>query len=398
MRLFSTRNSFDNGEVSVLAIIETALAICSAIYIATTNKSSILIFSSCVIAPLLLLRTEQSTQMGLLVATKLLGRLDSVFTKLPDPSESTSPLVRTIKKYLYIASMFVIMFIYSTLTYIICTISKVIAVIYGITFYPKQSITAIPLNWFKYVFCIDTANPPEAIVGISNPHKYSIYPDFDGTKHLTIEGWFHSILTACKSRTDFILCSILFSPLLLSILIPSIIYRWSIKSTAVIFTPLLWIINTYGQNIINICDKMTTTRMSIISKIKTAYSALIIILLAIKIVFIYNATITVQHINSEILTTLYYNIFIPNEIPLWQSASIANSLITLALFFFSDIYLIKSKSSEPINTHKAETIFRTAATLRTILTLYITPCLGYVFFKSLSNIGIPPLKFILFPW
>jgi len=65
MRLYSTAESVDKGEISLLAILETILATAIAIYLSVTFDSFKWIAWSACIAPFLLLRTEQSTAVGI---------------------------------------------------------------------------------------------------------------------------------------------------------------------------------------------------------------------------------------------------------------------------------------------------------------------------------------------
>src|SRR3954451_17145523 len=65
MRLISTEESVARGEVSILAIIETLLAIALVFYLsAHCNTLRWLAVAMCV-SPLLLLRTEESVRLGI---------------------------------------------------------------------------------------------------------------------------------------------------------------------------------------------------------------------------------------------------------------------------------------------------------------------------------------------
>ena len=65
MRLYSTAESVDKGEISILAIVETIAATSLAIYLSVKFGSFKWIAWSACIAPFLLLRTEQSTVLGI---------------------------------------------------------------------------------------------------------------------------------------------------------------------------------------------------------------------------------------------------------------------------------------------------------------------------------------------
>ena len=65
MRVLSTAESVDNGEITLLAILETIVATSVAIYLSVTFGSFKWIAWSVCIVPFLLLRTTHSTLLGL---------------------------------------------------------------------------------------------------------------------------------------------------------------------------------------------------------------------------------------------------------------------------------------------------------------------------------------------
>lgn len=65
MRIHSTRESVEAGEISVLAIVETLAAMLLSIFIAVQFGTLKWIAVSCCVAPLLLLRTEKSVSLCL---------------------------------------------------------------------------------------------------------------------------------------------------------------------------------------------------------------------------------------------------------------------------------------------------------------------------------------------
>lgn len=81
MRLVSNKESVARGEVSVLAIAETLLAIAAVFYLSTHfNTLRWLAFAMCV-SPLLLLRTDESTQLGVRLLRQWLAPLNKRFQR-----------------------------------------------------------------------------------------------------------------------------------------------------------------------------------------------------------------------------------------------------------------------------------------------------------------------------
>ena len=65
MRLVSTRESIDRGEITLLAIVETLVAVLVLIGLSVWFDSVKWLAGACALAPLLLLRTDDSVQRGL---------------------------------------------------------------------------------------------------------------------------------------------------------------------------------------------------------------------------------------------------------------------------------------------------------------------------------------------
>jgi hypothetical protein len=65
MRWFSTVESADNLEFSVLAAVESLAAVCLSLWLAWYFQTATHILAAACLAPFLLLRTEESTERGL---------------------------------------------------------------------------------------------------------------------------------------------------------------------------------------------------------------------------------------------------------------------------------------------------------------------------------------------
>ena len=65
MRRHATRESCDAGEITLLAIVETLLAVALLITLSLWLDTARWLAGACLLSPLLLLRTEESVQRGL---------------------------------------------------------------------------------------------------------------------------------------------------------------------------------------------------------------------------------------------------------------------------------------------------------------------------------------------
>ena len=82
MRFHSTLESVKNREMTVLAILETVAAVSLSIWLATRSGSLFYIVVATLLAPFLLLRTGESTKLGLRLFAPICGRSVDIFKSL----------------------------------------------------------------------------------------------------------------------------------------------------------------------------------------------------------------------------------------------------------------------------------------------------------------------------
>jgi len=106
-------------------------------------------------------------------------------------------------------------------------------------YYPFMScLRAIPLNWYRIVFATDMRHPPELLPGIeSNSEKNNEF-----IKNISICR-FSQLLENLDDEIDVSDKMFVGIPLFF-LFFSALLYRWSLKSSALFYLPFLWIINT----------------------------------------------------------------------------------------------------------------------------------------------------------
>ncbi|QDV49570.1 hypothetical protein [Gimesia fumaroli] len=403
MRLYSTPQSANNLEVSLLAIIETIAAVSFSLWLAISYLGTwdYVLVGACV-APLLLLRTESSCNLALHTFLKyeslaILNYSQSVGTK------------KILAFFLYFCTLLFVP--------LLC---RLFAMIMGIIKRPIETITRIPCNWIQICVCTDLFHPPELVPGIQlNKNKIS----FDILDFVTYCKFVFDIsFRRVKYNFDLIidpktslirrlisLVIIFLEPysffcwFLVTLLLfysGPIIYRFSLKSTSIVWAPLLWIIPKATPK-----TKMIT-RLKVINKsswgrLISVVSSAVLVLFVFKIlIFTGINELNERFSDSSILSKL--SMFIePHSIPIWQVASAANSLLALGLFWYASSNLIHIETGEIKESDDNSTIdytLRTASVIRTSLSLYTISCLFYIVLYKVSLFDIPPLGDKFFPW
>lgn len=125
-------------------------------------------------------------------------------------------------------------------------LTKAAAAAYSFVIAPMASFALIPRNWYRVVLCTDVCHPPELAVGaileergfgasILQPIGFLSGGGLDSCLDLSAE--------TSNSDRIFSICIYLSKSILFaSFAIPAWAYRWSVKSTALIYFPLLWFV------------------------------------------------------------------------------------------------------------------------------------------------------------
>jgi hypothetical protein len=201
-------------------------------------------------------------------------------------------------------------------------------------------------------------------------------------------------IRSLKSKLAFVV-GILYVAIFLYI--PAALYRWSIKSTALIWSPLLWAFRPLQEkeDPLHFAAGIATLTKYRISRV---YSAIILCLFAIKIyVFIawFSLPPSVQRLPGWRFISHY---LVPDAIPAWHIAAAVNAALTWLVLFRAEKYLHDATGGRPIPTEAMQRFFVISFVIRNILSIYTLTCILYLTFELVGLVELPNLRIILFPW
>jgi hypothetical protein len=365
MRWVSDIHSADREEVSVLAIVETvaAVSLSLAVYIHTGRVYHIAI-AAC-LAPFLLLRTRRSIRRGLWLGSRFSHRIE-----------------------MYASSIFGVVLLPFVFPIEILVI-KFRATLRSLFCFPRETIRAIPGNWKKIALCTDFGAVPEILPGTETmPFKGEIVGKFGGI-FFDRKFWQEFLTTPLYLNIPTIIVH-------LSALIISFSYRWSLKSTALIWSPLLW----YMRPIYPAADleyRLAQILQLAMSKVSLWYSAFFVCLFLAKVYILAYAGKYMAVIDRILGWPLLRSLFEPAGIPLWQLVAVLNATSAILIFFVADYlqHALKHGRQLPvqaiIGTDRIVSNFRNTATCYTLL------CTLYVSVQE-TGVSLPPIGLKLFPW
>ena len=429
----STRESVENGEISVLAIIETVLAVSVSFWLAISLLESWwpMLIGVC-LAPFLLLRTERATELGLrwldsslkwfmsqedtfsglLHAYQDLGKsfangLGMVMGRFQPSPVSLVPYLFLVLSCLVIGIIFlVLVFFFSVFILILLLVVfaalviviRTASVVYSALHHPGKALVAIPANWRNVALSTDSFLVPETIAGIEsgsipkNLEQFRISGIVNAFKASnTAPQGIYSTITGIYIRLYWLHWSIL----LIFISFP---YRYSLKATTIVWLPLIWTIRQGKPQ--KLSERLRTLNKTSWGRFASVFSGIILLLFGTKLL-LFHAIVSFQGWwNALRVVPFFDQIVAPYTLPPWQIASVANSGLTLVLYFLAShgLMLLVDEGHQEEDLWPYDWTARIGAVVRTALSLYTSSCLLYIVASQLPEWNLPPIEDRLFPW
>ncbi|MDF1789589.1 MAG: hypothetical protein P1U82_27250 [Verrucomicrobiales bacterium] len=365
---------------SILAIVETVVASTATAYLALRFGTLHLTISA-LIAPFLLLRTPQSTLLGLDIAADLQFNT-SFIMDVTEGDRLAHPAITAIRIALY-----------GLILGLIALLSRVVATVSTFCRHPLLSLREIPTNWWRFVAIIDSTTPVEAVPGVrGHLHPLSDLDLFDTTEV------YAGFLAKSASIIDAILKVVAFVTYTTLVFIPAFAYRLSLKSTTLVYGPIIYLVQTSLRR--DTLDILIDIRDLALSRILRLYATLIILLFIGK-VYLYMSWARVATKWDSIPGVEVVDAYVlPTHIAPWHVASVVNAVIAWGLFFLADFALSSEQRRGCLVGNRMAFGNAIAIVLlcRGLLSLYTIACVLYISAALLPEIQWPPLGPKIFPW
>jgi hypothetical protein len=382
MRLISDLTSVKRGELSVLAIAETIAASTISFWLAWHFGLIHHIVVASMLAPFLLLRTRLSTRHIMFLLYNFFVWLNR---KVPNRSIHTA----FIMPIPVILSLFFI---------------KFFGTVKVLLFRTEISFLAVPFNFIKNIASVDVFHLPMIIPGIEevvsdqDVRSYSLYYYIsDIYNYLKFWPDIGSFVSQVKEILYKIGMYLLFIIIFLPLMMPSIAYRWALKSTAVLWLPLTWIV-IRAQPKTELVTRFKVTLRTAWFKFMLAYSTFALLGFAAKLVLLVGVW---QFANLDWLGPLgvaVTRLVAPLELPLWQVAGALNALLAWVFFFRADQHVQAQGTVEAWPEAWIGREYAAFQALRTTLSLYVIACTFYITAAVSWRTEWPAIRIVLFPW
>jgi hypothetical protein len=421
-RWYSTVESAENLEFSVLAVLESVGAVTLSLWLAWHFQTYTHLMVAIVIAPLLLLRTDESVELGLrwyggflefmsggdeermMIFFSLIGlififllwfiipfyswlliTLIFVFSRLLLFTEAIYQLLDKLEGLG--GRLVLLVFVLLVLVFGVVTAGEIVVVSLIIKFAATtftcfqqllqqrsgNCLHVIPLNWYRIVLATDMVHPPELLPGIELPKYQVLTGEF--SEFLCSE-WIGKLITQSDVFGKmFRVINGIF------LFLPALLYRWSLKSSALFYLPFLWIIGTSvrRQHLqLHIDEQLTLWKESALAMIGLIYAFIVVIFFTALPLFF---RIKLQHLAlpQHELIDLIVPFFVTFEWEAWHVARLIAALITIGTWLYVDRILIQRRFRQEVGCSEAQVIFHLLRA-RQLLSLFTLGCGFYVLY------------------
>jgi hypothetical protein len=370
---FSSPETIASKRPSVLAMVETTLAMVTYGWVAVKWGTLHLTLAACV-APLLLLRTPDSVAKGL----DLFERA----TDYDQPTRKRLALQLLVPWVLLAAAIrFSPLKWWQTALLVLvlapaiqATAIKVLVTLRGLVTKPREALQAVPGNWWEVVLCTDLLHPPELMPGAV--HRYRLPGAKPGAgavlspvlmvdllRTLSRSGWrpvFQFFMELVRSIPRLFrhadtgaqrLQVVAFIPLaflnLLMIpsvvvtlcisMIPALAYRWSLKGTSLLLSPLAWTVHDGQERTpehVKESEYFKFTRwysLAILAVLAAKTSALVGLDLGKVLPEPVREGFAIAKANAVLAAFLS-----PGTLPWWQVAMAFGAILTFVIYWYAD--------------------------------------------------------------
>lgn len=411
---------------SVLAIFETLLAMFSMLYIILNYQTNFIFYYLYFTPIFLLVRDDKINIDTINILGIILKKYDNLYSLLVDkyayPFRYISAIFYKIYKKnnsfiinILIGLISVPMFFFSIVskfTFIILIdiiinnimlivlilTTKVIVYFKHLFKRPKQLILNIPENFKKVVLCYDLSTPKEIIPEFEKyrrnhevlDKKIFILTSYSIMKFFSISHDLNHEEISDKNKKQFkksIRYNFLksFNNKQISFEILKIIvffYRFALKSTALIWLPLV-LINKKVNHFNNLNKYLQFLTVSPVEQ-------LIKVLSVLSVIFLVSSFINEDIIKQIPILTLFNT----KDIYLWNIGSLIVSIITFYIWYYTASF--KLEKPDVVNTSNLYTAIPLLVSIRSFIGIYLIVINIYLFSKIIE---IPNFKlFIVFPW
>jgi hypothetical protein len=270
---------------------------------------------------------------------------------------------------------------------------------------PIYSVQNIPQNFYRNVFVLDLSVPPQVILGSdevdsdwSKINAYTVFKNFFELQSELTDETYQRHIRGCPGPFFSLYVPSMLGLFFLVIPLTAIAFsfRFAVKSTALFWLPLLWVIYQ-SQPGANVLDRIRINVTQPRAKLILVYSLFVALAFILKVALIFGVWKFENLDWLGPLGNLATGLVAPFELPLWQVTSAFNAGLAWAYFFQAERHLLAKNSTEAWPNSWIEREYVAFQAIRTVFSLYSIACTLCIAAVTAWDINLPPIHFIVFP-
>ncbi len=387
MRLTADRKSFEEKEFSGLAIAETLVSMALALGLAIYANTLFYLAVAVTLAPFLLLRSQQSAALGL----RWFKRAEERLRPRGDKS-----------------GFFLDTFFFWILLIVALAIRIVVALRFLV-----PGLKALPGNWYRVVFCLDSNVLPEVIPGygsaLPSPPDRGTGPESisDALVLGAIFGGIVAVSVSVMVFFDFSVLNLLGvigifvggSGLMMCagaifLFLSGLLYRFSLKATSIVWLPLLYVVKDATRKDLHITDELKIIRGSAQWKLIRLFSWAVIALVSAKILVLPSV---VEWWNTKPWAAILNVYVMPGTVHAWHLAALINAalaLFTYYMYFDKAPIYIQRRAWRP---EVVERNLRIVRVIRAFISMYTITVGVYLTILAARTMPLPSFSWRIWP-
>jgi hypothetical protein len=180
--------------------------------------------------------------------------------------------------------------------------------------------------------------------------------------------------------------------------LPVFAYRLSLKATSIIYAPLVFVAHSTFSEGKDLRTKLELIKRGDLSRIRVWYGVIAIAAFLVKLVLMMNLPNFAEWWNGHPVSRFLAIYFAPAEIPKWQLAELANSVLAIGSMLFARHALLRYELQHPWPEVPVKRLLGFVSALRWLLALYAIVCLGYLTMRAAQHWHWPALGEKWIPW
>lgn len=362
--------SVSNNVFSVLAIFETLIACSLSLYVGIKFSCWAYLAGWIALTPLLLLRNDVATRLAI---KKLKKRYPLDKYKYEEITDS------------YFVGFFIVLKAFLILVYI-----RISTIVQTVSRYKFRVISNIPSNWAIYSLQMDLFHPLEILPSLE--YFITKYPDDNFLNRASFYNLYNRLKSKNVGISIFKKCVryFIYSVVFFLAYLPSFLYRWSIKSTALVYMSFIYL----SKDISFSSDTLLKRSIKIQKNKFSLFYAVFIVIIIYTIMPILIATFQNFLINCSKDSVFAYNVInyftIKPCFERWNIARLISAILTVVMFLLASISVRLIRIDINVQTNSIGKFIdfglRTTNIIRSIGALYVIVCGIILFWSNIKSL------------